>query len=119
MKPPPPPQFRDRGSSGRHQRSGSLLIAGNLDQVRRPPQALAARFITLTPEKGIVFARRAICRRCARPLWAWYFLNLMSELISQQAQPLQPCRNMPLCKLELQGLEPGCMAGLIFGGWNA
>ena len=114
------PPLRFGSGGGRLKRSGLLLFSPDtVIQTRQPPQALASRFITLSPENGIVFVRREICRRCARPLWAWYFLDKAGERISQQAQPLQPCRNMPLCKMELQGLEPGCMAGLMAGGWNA
>ena len=114
----PPPQLRSDG--GRRKRSGSLLFSpGSVIQTRQPPQALASRFVTLAPENGIVFARRERCRRCSKSLWAWYFLDKAGERISQQAQPLQPCRNMPLCKAELQGLERGCMNLLIAEGWNA
>ncbi len=117
MKPPPRVL---RGSGGRHKRSGSVLLSpSTVFQTRKPPQAPAERFVTLAPEDGIVFARRERCRRCSRSLWAWYFLNVAGERMSQRAQPLQPCRNMPLCNAELQGLEPGCMSWLIAGGWNA
>ncbi len=100
MKPPPPPQFRDRGSSGRHQRSGSLLIAGNLDQVRRPPQA---------PSNELAFTRREECRKCPATVWAtYYFVDGIDS--GWGVLPIDRCQRPDRCGDKVIGIDDDDLA---------